>query len=95
MTEKIFDRKQKLTRLIQFGVEVSQIADLDLLLEKVLTEARRMLNSDAGSIYIKDEEFLKFSYSQNDTMQEKLGKNKKLIYTTFSVPIDADHSDEE
>lgn len=88
MTEKIFDRKQKLTRLIQFGVEVSQIADLDLLLEKVLTEARRMLNADAGSIYIRDGENLKFSYSQNDTMQEKLGKDKKLIYTTFSVPID-------
>ena len=87
MTDKIFDRKQKLTRLIQFGVEVSQIADLDLLLEKVLTEARRMLNADAGSIYVKDDGSLKFSYSQNDTMQEKLGKDKKLIYTTFSVPI--------
>jgi HD-GYP domain-containing protein (c-di-GMP phosphodiesterase class II) len=84
----MLDRKQKLTRLIQFGVEVSQIADLDLLLEKVLTEARHMLNADAGSIYIKDEESLKFSYSQNETMRKKLGENKKLIYTTFSVPID-------
>lgn len=83
----MLDRKSKLTRLIQFGVEVSQIADLDLLLEKVLTEARRMLNADAGSIYIKDEETLKFSYSQNETMRKKLGPNKKLIYTTFSMPI--------
>jgi HD-GYP domain-containing protein (c-di-GMP phosphodiesterase class II) len=83
----MLDRKTKLTRLIQFGVEVSQIADLDLLLEKVLTEARSMLNADAGSIYIKDENMLKFSYSQNETMQEKLGPNKKLIYTTFSMPI--------
>jgi len=83
----MFDRKTKLTRLIQFGVEVSQIADLDLLLEKVLTEARKMLNADAGSIYIKDGEMLRFSYAQNETMQKKLGPNKKLIYTTFSMPI--------
>jgi HD-GYP domain-containing protein (c-di-GMP phosphodiesterase class II) len=83
----MFDRKTKLTRLIQFGVEVSQIADLDFLLEKVLTEARKMLNADAGSIYIKDGEMLRFSYAQNETMQKKLGPNKKLIYTTFSMPI--------
>lgn len=83
----MFDRKTKLTRLIQFGVEVSQIADLDFLLEKVLTEARKMLNADAGSIYIKDGAMLRFSYAQNETMQKKLGPNKKLIYTTFSMPI--------
>lgn len=83
----MLDRKEKLTRLIQFGVEVSQIADLDFMLEKVLTEARHMLNADAGSIYIKDDGNLKFSHSQNETIRKKLGENKKLIYTTFSVPI--------
>lgn len=83
----MLDRKQKLTRLIQLGIEINDIADLDLLLEKVLTEARKLLNADAGSIYIKDGEKLNFSHSQNDTMQKKLGLNKKLIYTTFTVPI--------
>ena len=83
----VLERKEKLNRLIQFGVEISEIADLDLLLEKVLTEARRLVNADAGSIYIKEGEFLKFNYAQNDTLQAKLEPGKKLIYTTFSLPI--------
>ncbi len=80
-------RKEKLNRLVQFGLEISQIADLDLLLEKVLSEARHMLSADAGSIYIKDDYTLKFSYAQNHTLQQKLGSHKKLIYTTFTMPI--------
>ncbi len=81
------DRKSKLQRIIQIGIEVAQIKDLDVLLEKVLSEARYLVNADAGSIYIKEESNLKFSYSQNETLRKRLGKGKKLIYTTFSMPI--------
>ncbi len=80
--------QQKLDRLVQLGLEISQIADLDLLLEKVLTEARHLLRADAGSIYVKENDALRFSYSQNDTLQKKLQPGKKLIYTTFTLPID-------
>lgn len=83
----MLDRKQKLQRIIQLGLEISQIKDLDVLLEKVLTEARKLVNADAGSLYIIEVDKLKFSYSQNDTLVKKLEKGKKLIYTTFSMPI--------
>ena len=83
----MLDRKQKLQRIIQLGLEISQIKDLDVLLEKVLTEARKLVNSDAGSLYIIEENKLKFSYSQNDTLVKKLEKGRKLVYTTFSMPI--------
>jgi len=83
----MLDRKEKLSRLIQIGLEVSQISDLDVLLEKILSEARKLVNADAGSIYIKEGDTLKFSYTQNDTLQAKLAKGKKLIYTTFTLPI--------
>ncbi|MCB0282796.1 MAG: HD domain-containing protein [Calditrichae bacterium] len=84
----MLDRKTKLSRLIQLGLEVNQISDLDVLLEKILSEARNLVHADAGSIYIKEGDTLKFSYSQNDTLQAKLKPGKKLIYTTFSMPID-------
>ncbi len=83
----MLNRTQKLNRLIEFGLEISQIRDLDLLLEKILSEARSMLNADAGSIYIKEGDRLRFSYSQNNTLQKRLGKDKKLIYTSFTLPI--------
>jgi HD-GYP domain-containing protein (c-di-GMP phosphodiesterase class II) len=58
-----------------------------VLLEKVLSEARYLVHADAGSIYIKEGNMLKFSYSQNETLRKRLEKGKKLIYTTFSMPI--------
>jgi HD-GYP domain-containing protein (c-di-GMP phosphodiesterase class II) len=80
-------RREKLQRIIQIGIEVAEIKDLDVLLEKILNEARHLVKADAGSIYIKDGNKLTFSYSQNETLRQKLGKRKKLIYTTFSMPI--------
>ncbi|MBW1805754.1 MAG: HD domain-containing protein, partial [Deltaproteobacteria bacterium] len=44
-------------------------------------------NADAGSIYLKEGDELKFSHSQNNTLQKRLEPGKKLIYNTFSVPI--------
>jgi len=81
-------RKEKMENLVDLGITINQISDLDFMLEKVLTEARHLFSADAGSIYIKTEDKLKFSYSQNHTLQNRLDKGKKLLYTTFSIPID-------
>lgn len=78
----------KLQRIIDLGLVISRINDIDLLLEKILLEARSFTRADAGSIYIREEERLLFSYTQNDTLQKKLPPGKKLIYSTFSIPID-------
>ena len=80
-------QEDKLRKIIDLGFEISQIKDIDLLLEKVLSEARGFTNCDAGSIYVKEGENLKFSYAQNDTMQRQLPPGKKLPYSTFTVPI--------
>ncbi len=81
-------KKQKMERLVELGIEINQISDLDFMLEKLLSEARHLFSADAGSIYIKTEDKLKFSYSQNHTLQKRLEPGKKLRYTTFSIPID-------
>ncbi len=84
----MLNHTQKLNRLVEFGLEISNVADLDLLLEKVLREARFLFKADAGSIYIREGDRLRFSISQNDTLQQRLPKGKKLIYTSFTLPID-------
>lgn len=80
---------EKLQRILNLGFEISQIKDIDLLLEKVLSEARSFTNCDAGSIYVKEGENLKFSYAQNNTLQKKLPPGRKLPYSTFTVPINS------
>jgi hypothetical protein len=79
--------KQKLNLVMRLGVELTEIKDVDVLLERILHEARGLVNADAGSIYIKEQEKLKFSYTQNETQQKKLQPGRKLIYSTFSIPI--------
>jgi HD-GYP domain-containing protein (c-di-GMP phosphodiesterase class II) len=82
--------------ILQLDSELNKIQDLDLLLERILLEARKVVHADAGSIYIKEAaeeegrkiEKLGIKYSQNDTLQKELPPGQKLIYSVFSVPID-------
>ena len=83
----MLNEKQKLNTVMKLGVELTEVKDVDVLLERILREARKLVNADAGSIYIKEGDKLKFSYTQNDTQQKKLAPGKKLIYSTFSIPI--------
>ena len=83
----MLNEKQKVGKIMKLGVELTEVKDVDVLLERILHEARKLVNADAGSIYIKEGEKLKFSYTQNDTQQKKLPPGRKLIYSTFSIPI--------
>jgi len=78
---------ERLKELIRLEGEFNKIQDLDLLLERILLEARRVTNADAGSLYLVEGDHLRFAYSQNDTAQRKLPPGQKLPYTAFSVPI--------
>lgn len=80
--------REKLDAMVRLGIELGQSKDLDILMEHILTEARRFVNADAGSIYLRDHETLVFSYAQNDTLQQRLPPYEKLAYTNFTIPID-------
>jgi HD-GYP domain-containing protein (c-di-GMP phosphodiesterase class II) len=80
--------KQKLESLINLGIELNQIKDLDILMEHILGQARFFVNADAGSIYIREDKRLIFSYTQNETLQKRLSPGAKLPYAVYSLPID-------
>ena len=84
----MLSEKEKIETLTRLGIDLNLIQDLDMLMERILTEVRRFVNADAGSIYIREGEMLNFTYTQNDTLQKRLKKGEKLIYSTFSIPID-------
>ncbi len=83
----MLSEKEKIDLIAQISLEINEVKDLDILLERILTHVRRFFNADAGSIYQKQGDELKFSYTQNDTLQKRLGPERKLIYNTFFVPI--------
>jgi len=79
--------REKIDLITRISLDINEVKDIDILLERILTNVRRFFNADAGSIYIKEGDSLKFSYSQNNTLQKRLPPGKKLIYNTFSIPI--------
>lgn len=81
------NKEDRLTEVLAIAQDILQVQDLDLLLERILSAARKFTNSNAGSIYLREGDKLIFSYTQNDVLQSKLRKGKKMIYSTFSVPI--------
>ena len=94
-TINITDEGLDFRSIVQANSELSQIQDIDILLERILFMARKVVNADAGSIYVRrtDEEFdtddkLFIKYAQNDTLQKTLPPGQKQIYSQFSVPID-------
>jgi len=83
----MLDNTDRTSQVLSIGREILQIQDIDVLLERILTEARKFVNADAGSLYLKEGDNLKFSYTQNETLQAKLEPGKKMKYSTFTIPI--------
>ena len=79
--------QEKIDTLTHLVIELNQVQDLDILMEHILRQARRFVNADAGSIYIVEDRTLQFTYTQNDTLQKRLAIGDKLIYSTFTLPI--------
>ncbi len=79
---------EKLQKIIELEKKLGEIQDVDVLLERILTEIRKFVNADAGSIYVAEGTRLKIKYGQNDTRLKELAPGEKLPYTCFSFPID-------
>jgi HD-GYP domain-containing protein (c-di-GMP phosphodiesterase class II) len=82
--------------ILETDSELNKIQDFDILLERILLEARKVVNADAGSIYVKEVEIengvtaekLAIKYAQNDTILKGLPPGQKSIYSIFKLPID-------
>lgn len=82
------ERQRELRELTSVGVALSTERDLLNLLEMILSQARRITSSDAGSLYLTDRthhgspaDTLRFRLSQNHTLPA-------LPFAEFTVPID-------
>jgi diguanylate cyclase (GGDEF)-like protein len=59
--------------LVRIGLVLTRETDLAVLLERILTEARRFTGAEAGTLYLQDGERLHFSVVQNDLLSRRLG----------------------
>jgi len=86
-SEVIMDSTLALFEIVKLSTELNNIHDEELLLEKILFNARKIMNAEAGSIYIRKGESLIFSHVQNDAIQKKLQEGRRLPFTVYDLPI--------
>ena len=78
--------KNKVAAILKITEDLNQIKDIDSLLDRVLLEARRFSRSDAGSIYLLENQKLRINYVQNDTLIQK-ESGKKYLYQNHEIAI--------
>jgi HD-GYP domain-containing protein (c-di-GMP phosphodiesterase class II) len=83
-----YPSKKSAERLLNIISTIYNIKDLDSLLERILLEARRFVNADAGTIYLAANNYLYFNYVQNDTLFHDKKEKDKYIYSQSRLKID-------
>jgi HD-GYP domain-containing protein (c-di-GMP phosphodiesterase class II) len=72
--------------ILQITEELNHLKDVDGILDKILLESRKLSDADAGTIFLVNDDSLKFSYVQNDTLFAK-DESNAAVYSDYSMPI--------
>lgn len=67
---------------------LDRLNDIDMILDRILFEARRLSHADAGSIFLQENNELIFNQVQNDTLFGEDG-NRAAQYSQLRIPVDA------
>ena len=80
------NRSQRFENLLQISHKLNYTDDLDSVLERILTEARSLAESEAGTIYLRDGDELVFEHTQNDLLFTSNLDNKNN-YLSQRIPV--------
>lgn len=66
-------RQEDMKKILEIGVSLSYERDSDHLLEHILQCAMELTHADAGTLYLCDDDVLRFKIMRNDTLQAYSG----------------------
>jgi diguanylate cyclase (GGDEF)-like protein len=67
---------QAFRELVQIGITLTSEQDVATLLERILTEARRFTRAEAGTLFLREGDTLRFAVVQNDKLAKELGEEE-------------------
>lgn len=79
--------RTRMSGMLQVGIELNQIHDFHTLMERILAEARHLLGADAGTIFMREGDYLRFAYFQNDTLARRSTTGGTPRVSSFRLPI--------
>jgi diguanylate cyclase (GGDEF)-like protein len=83
------ERIELLEDIVETGIALARESDTEALLERIVTAARRLTKAEAGTLYERDGENLKFSIVQNDPMLARHGEEElRRIFQDQVLPLD-------
>ena len=80
------NRSQRFKNLLQISHKLNYTDDIDSVLERILTEARSLTESEAGTIYLRYGDELVFEHTQNDLLFSSNLDNKNN-YLRQRIPV--------
>ncbi|HXL73993.1 MAG TPA: HD domain-containing phosphohydrolase [bacterium] len=69
--------QEQILSLNRIGIALSEQHSLNELLELILTESREFTNAEAGSLYVREENQLRFALSQNEVLEKRARAREK------------------
>ena len=81
------ERSHLLTKLIQIGIGLTSQRELASLPTRILTEARRFTHAEAGTLYLRDVDRLRFAAVQNDVLARSLGNREMRRLFEDDLPL--------
>lgn len=80
--------EKDIEKLLDVGIALSCVRDLNELLDLILSEAQRLTNADSGSIYLVENDKLIFKVSRSNTYFARWGEEKaRQIFKSYEMPI--------
>ncbi len=91
----ISDLEEQIQNLANIGLALSKERDMDKLLEMILLEAKRIANSDGGTLYMMtDDQRLKFEIIMTDSLNFHMGGTSKENIPFYPVKLYDDEGEE-
>ena len=71
-------QRERLDRITTLGAELNGYHDLDLLMERILLEARKSCSAESGAVFLSDEQVLRCDYVQNEEVDRRVAAGERL-----------------
>jgi len=87
LLDQLGRKQKKLDAIKVLDSQINQIQDIDILMEKILADARALCRCDAGSVYLREGDDLILKYVQNDTPGSIMRSDNKAAVKSKPVPV--------
>jgi HD-GYP domain-containing protein (c-di-GMP phosphodiesterase class II) len=69
--------REQMLALNKIGISLSRERDINSLLSLILTESRQFANAEGGTLYIREDEHLRFAVTQNVVLEKRFREKAK------------------